>query len=167
MFSVRTILCPVDFSDCSRYAFRLAGALARGQNSRLVVLHVSQKLGPMVANGEALAELQPKEYKEWLWKVLQRFQIRDAKINIEHRLVEGDPTREILKMAEETSCDVIVMGTHGRTRLQRMLMGSVAEQVLRKARCPVVAVKTPKMVGSLPSAAPKEGAAKAESVYII
>src|SRR5262249_24396073 len=150
MFSARTILCPVDFSDCSRYAFRLAGVLAHGHESRVVVVHVSQKLRPMVAYGEALAELQPKEYKEWLWKVLQRFRLREPKVKVEHRLMEGDPAREILKMAEETGCDLIIMGTHGRTRLQRMLLGSVAEQVLRKARCPVVTVKTPQTVSASP-----------------
>jgi nucleotide-binding universal stress UspA family protein len=59
------------------------------------------------------------------------------------RLEEGDPVTEILAVAKEARCDLIVLGTHGWTGLARLLMGSVAEQVLRKAPCPVVTVKTP------------------------
>jgi len=55
----------------------------------------------------------------------------------------AEPPMEILGVAEETKCDLIVMGTHGRTGLGRLLMGSVAEQVVRKATCPVLTVKTP------------------------
>jgi nucleotide-binding universal stress UspA family protein len=67
----------------------------------------------------------------------------DPAVKIEHRLAEGDPAREILRVARETGCDLIVMGTHGWTGLGRLLMGSVAEQVVRKATCPVLTVKTP------------------------
>jgi nucleotide-binding universal stress UspA family protein len=58
-------------------------------------------------------------------------------------LAEGDPAAEIIRAAQETGAELIVMGTHGRTGLQRLLMGSVAEQVLRKASCPVLTVKAP------------------------
>jgi nucleotide-binding universal stress UspA family protein len=74
---------------------------------------------------------------------LQQLRPRDPKVPVEHRLVQGDAATEMLQVAEETKCDVIVLGTHGRTGLGRLLMGSVAEQVLRKAPCPVVTVKTP------------------------
>jgi hypothetical protein len=56
---------------------------------------------------------------------------------------KGDPAEEILRVAEETKCDLIMIGTHGRTGLGRLLMGSVAEQVVRKAHCPVLTVKAP------------------------
>ena len=59
------------------------------------------------------------------------------------RVHEGDPATQIVRVAQETRCDLIVLGTHGRTGLGRLLMGSVAEQVLRKAPCPVLTVKTP------------------------
>jgi nucleotide-binding universal stress UspA family protein len=62
---------------------------------------------------------------------------------VERRLEEGDPVTQILGIAEEESCDLIVMGTQGRTGLGRILMGSVAEQVMRKATCPVLTVKMP------------------------
>jgi nucleotide-binding universal stress UspA family protein len=58
-------------------------------------------------------------------------------------LTDGEPYAEILRVAEDDGCDLIVMGTHGRTGLRRLLMGSVAEQVLRQASCPVLTVKTP------------------------
>jgi len=61
---------------------------------------------------------------------------------VEHRLGEGDPATVILEVAEETGAGLIVMGTHGRTGLGRLVMGSVAEQVLRTAPCPVLTVRT-------------------------
>jgi quercetin dioxygenase-like cupin family protein len=62
---------------------------------------------------------------------------------VEHRVAEGDPADEILLLTESLRCDLVVMGTHGRTGLGRFLAGSVAEEVLRKAVCPVLVVKTP------------------------
>ena len=62
-------------------------------------------------------------------------------MNIERVLREGNPAEEIVRLAGERGCDLIVMGTHGRRRLGRLLMGSVAEQVLRRAPCPVLTVK--------------------------
>lgn len=149
MLPLRTILYTTDFSDCSRYAFRLASSLARDHGACLVVLHVDQTLGPMVAYGEALAQLQPADSQEKLWHALRHFQVADPNVRVEHRLVEGDAANEILRVASQIDCDLIVMGTHGRTGLGRLLMGSVAEQVVRKARCPVATVKAPR-----PSPAP-------------
>jgi len=72
---------------------------------------------------------------------------------------DGDAAEEILRVAEEVRCDLIVMGTHGRSGLGRLLMGSVAEQVMRKARCPVLTVKCPAAPQSAgPSTAAHEGA---------
>lgn len=67
----------------------------------------------------------------------------DPKVSVEHRLVKGDAATEIVNPAAETKADVIVMGSHGRTGLGRLLLGSVAENVMRKAPCPVVTVKPP------------------------
>ena len=64
-------------------------------------------------------------------------------VPVDHYLAHGDPASEILRLAQDAKADVIVMGTHGRTGLPRLLMGSVAEQVVRKAPCPVVTVKSP------------------------
>ncbi len=143
MFKIRTILHPTDFSDCSRFAFRLASLLAREQGARLLILHVKQVLGPMVAYGDATAQLESSEDQDKHWEMLRRFQVSDSRVSVEHRLVEGDAAREIVRVANEVGCDLIVMGSHGRTGLQRLVFGSVTEQVLRKARCPVMTVKIP------------------------
>ena len=72
-----------------------------------------------------------------------RIQASEAKVPIEHRLEEGDPVTVILRVARESKCELIVMGTHGRSGLAHLLMGSVAEQIVRKATCAVLVVKAP------------------------
>jgi nucleotide-binding universal stress UspA family protein len=62
---------------------------------------------------------------------------------VEHRLEEGDPVKGILRVARELARDLIVMGIHGRTGPNRLLMGSVAEQIVRKSVCPVLTIRTP------------------------
>jgi nucleotide-binding universal stress UspA family protein len=167
MFSAKTILCPVDFSDCSRSAFRLAGVLAGACGARILVLHVAEKLGPLGAFNESRARPQSKDHKTWPWTVLKRFRVRHSDVQVEHRLVEGNPAREILLTANQFGSDLIVMGTHGRTRLGRMLTGSVTEQVLGKARCPVVTVKMPH-APRVPATSTKANAVvAAEYAYVI
>jgi len=80
---------------------------------------------------------------------LRQIQARDPQICVKHLLIEGDVAAAILQEAREMNYDAIVMGTHGRTGVNRLLMGSVAEAVVREAPCPVVTVKTP--VSSRPS----------------
>jgi nucleotide-binding universal stress UspA family protein len=84
-----------------------------------------------------------------MWEWLGKIQSPDPKVHVEHRLAEGEPDETILRVARESNCDLIVMGTHGRTGLRRALMGSVAEQVVRLATCPVLTVNSP-----FPQAAP-------------
>jgi nucleotide-binding universal stress UspA family protein len=74
---------------------------------------------------------------------LRQLQPSDPALHVEYRLEEGFAATEILRLAEEAKADLIVMGTHGRTGLSRLVLGSVAEQVVRKARCPVLTVKAP------------------------
>jgi nucleotide-binding universal stress UspA family protein len=142
MTPIRTILHPTDFSPRSAAAFRLACSLARELGARMVVVHVQPpaqsvfgELGPFPADREAVARCM----REQLSQVVPE---ADGP-PVEHRLLEGDPTRGILDTAREAGCDLIVMGTHGRTGLGHLLMGSVAEAVLRKAPCPVLTVKAP------------------------
>jgi nucleotide-binding universal stress UspA family protein len=142
MFAIRTILHPTDFSEPSEYAFRLTCALARDHWARVVLLHVAM---PVVAEGIVLQE-SPQESQRKLWDAFHRVERSDPKVRelrIETKLVEGEPATEILRAAREIQPDLIVMGTHGRTGLVRLLMGSVAEAVLRKAPCPVLSVKAP------------------------
>jgi nucleotide-binding universal stress UspA family protein len=141
MLTIRTILHPTDLSDHCDCAFRLSCSLARDYGARLIVLHVSTP--PVVGYGGGVIPPEPAELKNQLRERLHQVQARDPKVQLDHRLVEGDPATEILRIAEGAGCDLIVMGTHGRRGLGRLLIGSVAEQVVRKAACPVLTVKTP------------------------
>lgn len=133
------ILHPTDLSDTSLYAFRVATELAREQKARVVILHVVETLGPEnVTYGEVAAALQPQEYRQRLLEALaQRFATPVPGVEVEPLLVEGDPADEIVRIASERRCDLIVMGTHARTGLRRLFTGSVAEAVARQApaRC--------------------------------
>jgi nucleotide-binding universal stress UspA family protein len=141
MLPFHTILHPTDFSDRSECAFRVACALARDYNAHLIVLHVDYL--PAALYGDVLAAPRPEGYLERLREQLHALRPADPGPRIEYRLNEGHPVPEILGVADEVRADLIVMGTHGRTGLGRLLMGSVAEQVLRKAACPVLTVRTP------------------------
>jgi nucleotide-binding universal stress UspA family protein len=140
MFENRSILHPTDFSECSEAAFHLACSLARDHRARLIVLHV---IPPPESHSEVVARQQPNGYREQMCDRLYRLQAPGSGVDIDHRLTDGEPFAEILRVAEDDSSDLIVMGTHGRTGLPRLLMGSVAEQVVRRASCPVLTVKTP------------------------
>lgn len=141
MLAVKNILCATDFSESSAFAFRVACALARDYGARLTVLHVI--LPPLGAYGEGSYLPPPDEYADEVHDKLIQLKPHDQRIVTEHRLEEGEAVPTILRVAAEAQADVIVMGTHGRKGLGRLLMGSVAEQVVRKALCPVLTVKKP------------------------
>lgn len=129
---IQTILHPTDFSENSHPAFEMACALARDYHAKLFILNVVMPpTAPLV---------EPFEPADWH---LPWPRPSDPQIRVEHRSVEGDAPTEILRLAEEQHCDLIVMGTHGKTGLGRLLTGSVAEEVLRKALCQVLVVKSP------------------------
>jgi nucleotide-binding universal stress UspA family protein len=139
MLPIKTILHPTDFSERSKYAFRLACVLARSTGARIVVLHVSEP--PLDTLIQAAVSGVAEETIVSARMHLASFEARGIKM--EHRMVEGDPASAIVQAATATNCDMIVMGTHGRSGLNRLLMGSVAEAVVRHALCPVLTVKTP------------------------
>jgi nucleotide-binding universal stress UspA family protein len=141
MLPIRAILHPTDFSERSESAFQLACALARDHGARLVVLNVM--VPPVLVVGNGLVVPEPPTYREESAEKLRQLKALVPGVAIEHHLVEGDPVREILRVAKDSSADLIVMGTHGWTGLARLLMGSVAENVVRKAECPVLTLKTP------------------------
>jgi nucleotide-binding universal stress UspA family protein len=142
MLPIRTILHPNDFSPYSDFAFQMACSLARDYGARLIVAYV--KAPPPVAYGE-LGPIVPEPVAttEELKKKLMEMKPADPKIAVEYRVLEGDPASELVELAKEAHADLIVMGTHGRTGLGRLLMGSVAEAVVRRAACPVLTLKTP------------------------
>jgi nucleotide-binding universal stress UspA family protein len=141
MLLVRTVLHPTDFSDYSDHAFRLACMLARDYGARLVVLHVATP--PTIVYGEGIVPPDPELVYREARERLNRLEVPGADVHAERRFEEGDPATEILRVAKDINADLIVMGTHGRTGLGRLLMGSVAEQVVRRALCSVLTVKTP------------------------
>jgi len=145
VFRPRAILHPTDFSAYSDYAFRIAVDLARQYDATLLVLHVVETLGAEnVTFGEAETQLEPESYRQRLRDDLRRAcPPPDAGVAVEHLLAEGSPPRQIDQVARERSCGLVVMGTHGPTGLSRLLMGSIAEQVMRHSDCPVLTVKAP------------------------
>lgn len=140
MLPVQTILHPTDFSIHSDLALQVACSLARDHGARLVVLHVAHR--PVVMYDEKGSLLpQPKDYREAATKSLAMLRATDTRICIEPRVEEGETSATILRLAQEIKADLIVLGTHGRRGLDRLVIGSIAEDVLRKAPCSVLAVK--------------------------
>lgn len=142
MLAIRNILYATDFSERAEYAFHLACALARDYGARLLITHV--QMPPVMMYGEMGAlPPEPLETDEGLKERLVQVRPADMSIACEHFFMTGEPADEIVRLASEKQADIIVMGTHGRRGFGRFLMGSVAEQVVRKAACPVVTIKAP------------------------
>jgi nucleotide-binding universal stress UspA family protein len=138
MLPIRKILHPTDFSDHSRAPFELACALARDYDAELLILHVNRPTAIYAPDGIVVGA--PVEDPLELRGRLAQIRPEDPRVKFEHKIVDGDPAEQIVKAA--TGMDLIVLGTHGTTGLARLLMGSVAETVLRKAPCPVLTVRT-------------------------
>jgi nucleotide-binding universal stress UspA family protein len=145
MFKPQTILHPTDYSDNSAYAFKVALSLAEQHEATLYVAHIVQTLGPeMVTFGEVTQERQPAGHLHHLWEELLRVQApQGSPVKIKHILGEGDPALEVAEIAKKYNSDLIVISTHGRTGLERLLMGSIAEKIVRLAPCPILTVKRP------------------------
>jgi nucleotide-binding universal stress UspA family protein len=142
MFPIRTILHPTDFSGRSDAAFGVAAALARDYGARLVVVHVAPQVVVYAGLIGALPT-DPKRYTGAIEARLAEYRVDGLARPVETRMAEGDVVAGILRTAEAVGADVIVLGAHGRSGLGRLLLGSVAEGVLRHAPCPVLTVKSP------------------------
>jgi nucleotide-binding universal stress UspA family protein len=141
MLPIRTVVFATDFSKHSEYVFPLACALARDYGARLVLVHVVPR--PVVIYGEGVIPVNPAEEREVAREKLEGLARAAYGIEVEQHLTEGDAAKEILEAAKAVNAEMIVMATHGWTGLMRLLMGSVAEQVLRRAPCPVLTIRTP------------------------
>jgi nucleotide-binding universal stress UspA family protein len=141
---VQIILHPTDFSDASDAALSVARWLARDLGARLVVLHVIPI--EVVMDGSIVAESNTAVYRDALERIRERLDGPDLKYPVETRVSRGFAADEIIREASKIGCDLIVMGTHGRTGLRRLLMGCVAESVLSKADCPLMVVRASKGV---------------------
>jgi nucleotide-binding universal stress UspA family protein len=134
MIRITKILYPTDFSSHSNQAYFHAVALAEKHGASLTIMYVYAP--PLGSSG---GEDRP------YWKdQLEQIRPVDPGIAVHHVFLDGDPATEIVQYAADAGIDLIVMGTHGRTGLERLLMGSVAEKVMRDAHCSVLVVKLPK-----------------------
>jgi nucleotide-binding universal stress UspA family protein len=143
LFEPRVILHPTDYSDSSYRAFEIAADLARPYRGTILALHVVETLGPEnITFGEAVSQAQPAGYQERLKEDFRRhLSPSTGEIPVEYLLVEGDAAEVIPRVARERNCDLIVMGTHGRTGIMRLLTGSIAERVIHNAPCPILITK--------------------------
>jgi nucleotide-binding universal stress UspA family protein len=148
---IHKILHPTDYSDLSRPAFEFACALARDFGAELILCHVGPP--PIIAAGEGAVIDFPTGEAEQMTARLEQLKPGDARVQATHKLLRGVPADEIVRLAGEAKVELIVLGTHGRGGLSRLLMGSVAEGVMRKAPCPVVTVKAPLPLDRAPTQA--------------
>ena len=135
------ILLPIDFSTTDRIALKTATSLARDTDAMLLILHVEEP--PLAYGAGDLYYGQPDPTSDELREMLEAVRPKDTQVKCEHRLTSGDPADSIVRVADAENVDLIVMSTHGRTGVSRLLMGSVAEAVVRRANCPVLTVKQP------------------------
>jgi len=145
-FQPTSILCPTDFSPFSEMALQYAIAIARQYQARLHLIHADTFLPPwqFTAHDVGMFVQQIEEARQATRRSLARYvEERTHGIEAEAHLIEDTPTQAILNAAERYKADLIVMGTHGRGGLNRLLLGSVTEKVVRQARVPVIVVREP------------------------
>ena len=140
----KRICCPIDFSDASRAAMEVAADLARRNAGELTLLHAYPIPGYTFPDGSVvaspkmmqdLADQAARHLDEWRAEAEKLGAPRVAALT-----AVGEPAAEIVALAAEQKFELLVLGTHGRTGLEHALMGSVAERVVRRARCPVLTV---------------------------
>lgn len=158
MLAVKKILHPTDFSEHSAYAFKISCALAKACGAKIAVLYVKDP--PGICYAEFAAIPTPTEDQETLLNKLTAIRPKDPQLTVEHHLTVGTPADEILRYCEKLDAELIVMGSHGRGALGRLLLGSVAEKVARNAKCPVLTIRHPAGVGGLEN---RRAAAKRQS----
>jgi nucleotide-binding universal stress UspA family protein len=135
------ILFPTDFSHTGDAALAMATALARDTGAKLFIVHVEEP--PMVYGGGEMYYGIPDPQTEDLEAMLKKVVPSDPNVPYEHHLIVGDPSTAIPRFADQENVDLIVIGTHGRTGVSRLLMGSVAEAIVRRSPCPVLTFKQP------------------------
>jgi nucleotide-binding universal stress UspA family protein len=145
-----TLLCPTDFSECADAAQAAAARLARRLGAELVLLHVAVE-APLYHEGwKPAAQVRQvfETQRQWAKDTLEERAkaIRETGVPARGVVVDGVAHRAIVAEAERMGAELIVMGTHGRGGLDRFLLGSVADRVIRLATCPVLTVREPRPV---------------------
>jgi nucleotide-binding universal stress UspA family protein len=147
---IRSILLPTDFSECARHAVPYAAHLARLVGARVLCLHVVEPVVPAVGWTPIAEPLPVADVGEQLEDSAARELPRFARceefegLDVEDIITRGEASAEIVRVAEEREADLIVISSHGRAGLGRILFGSTAESVVRHAPCPVLVVKPPR-----------------------
>jgi len=144
--SIQKILCAVDFSEPSKRALEAAADLAKRYDATLTLLHVFQVPGYVLPDGMLLSAAMAADHFQAINKLLaddQRAAEKAGAPRVETLSLEGVAWREIVLRALEHHYGLIVVGTHGRTGIRHVLLGSVAERVVRHAPCPVLVVRPP------------------------
>lgn len=143
------ILLPTDFSGCANYALPYAAAIARATGATIICVHVVEPIVPAVGYS-GLAEPMPiadisEQLEDSAERELPQLAEREEfnGLDVEEVIVHGDAAAEIVRVASERGVDLIVVSSHGRTGLGRIIFGSTAEAVVRHASCPVLVVKPP------------------------
>src|SRR3989338_7905930 len=136
------ILFPTDFSESAENASRYALSLAKKYGSKVYVIHVIEPFTYTTEFGLDFSA-QLKEMEASARRLLDDVaaSIKKTNLDVESALITGEPFVEIIKYARKEQVDLIVMATHGRSGIEHMLMGSVAEKVVRKSPCPVLTIK--------------------------
>lgn len=146
MLTLKTVLVPTDFSEASESALRYGKAMAEAFGASLHVVHVMEDLLAHAWAAEVYVSSMPqlrdeieKESRQRLGALLAEDERQ--RLRVQTALLAGNPFIEIIRYAKSHDVDLIVMGTHGRGPIAHMLLGSVAEKVVRKSPCPVLTVR--------------------------
>jgi nucleotide-binding universal stress UspA family protein len=141
-FPYQRILCPVDLDDHSASALQEAGAIAGLCKATLWLLHVV-KINPLATEGFVLAELEESQSQHARTVVSELAKRLLSNADYEIKIVIGEPAEQILAQAGELRADLLVMATHGRHGIPRLVLGSVAEKIVRESTVPVLTVRIP------------------------
>lgn len=147
--NIRSILLPTDFSECGNYALSYAASLARTFGASILCVHVIEPMVPTVGYSGMTEPLPLADISDQLEDSAERELPKLAEceecagIEVEELIVHGEAASEIVRVAKEKDVDLIVVSSHGRTGLGRILFGSTAEAIVRHAPCPVLVVKPP------------------------
>lgn len=145
MIEIRRILCPIDFSDYSRRALDHAVAIARWYGSTITVMHAfsAARVATYAPGAPGFDSIVlTRADRDQLLAEMKRFIETEStpEVSVEAIIREGSAAGEIVNQAADLGADLLIMGTHGRSGFERLLLGSVTEKVLRKATCPVLTV---------------------------
>ncbi|HET6367884.1 MAG TPA: universal stress protein [Pseudomonadales bacterium] len=142
------IVVPTDLSDCAEEAWKVAQRVAETLQSELVLVHVFVTPpiygDPLRISADKTWEAYEKA-RQWVAEALDKTatQAKDKGVTVRPVMLTGSPAQEIVDLARSEQADLVIMGTHGRGGMSRVLLGSVADRVIRLAPCPVLTVRTP------------------------